>query len=332
MYYIKINMSIHCYLGIFESKTMVWYTKHMIHRYTYQKLTWIDLESPSQEEVRTVMDELGIDPLIAEELLAPTLRPRIDVENGYFYLVLHFPVIKHSHADSTPQEIDFVVGKDWMVTTHYDSIDPLHTFSRIFETNSIIDNGATWGHAGDLFFHMTSTLYESIGHELEHIEDRLKYTEEDVFDGHEKEMVLSLSLIGRDLLRFKQVLGPHKTMLDSLSGAAEPIFGTAFARKTRSVVGEYYRVWHTIETHIASLDELRETNNSLLTTKQNETIKTFTILAFATLPMTLVASVFGMNTQNAPFIGRPDDFWIVLSIMVILAMLCLLYFKHKHWL
>lgn len=304
----------------------------MVHRYTYQDLTWIDLESPTQEEVRSVMEEFSLDPLIAEELLTSTLRPRIDIRDDYFYLVLHFPALKHTHTDSIDQEIDFVVGKQWMITTHYDSIDPLHTFSRIFEVNSMINPNISWNHAGDMFFHMTTTLYDSASHELEHIEDRLEKAEQDVFDGHEKEMVLSLSMIGRDLLDFKQALGPHKTMLDSLFAATESLFGSSFSQKIRAIVGEYYRIWNAVETHMALLHELRETNNSLLTTKQNETIKTFTILAFATLPMTLVASVFGMNTQHAPFIGRPDDFWIVLALMVILAMLCLLYFKHKHWL
>lgn len=304
----------------------------MIHRYTYQSLTWVDLESPTQEEVRGVMEEFGIDPMIAEELLTPTLRPRIDIRDDYFYLVLHFPALKHSHASSSDQEIDYVVGRNWMITTCYDNIDPLHTFSKIFEVNTMVNRETLWTHAGDMFFHMMTTLYNSVGHELEHIEDRLEKAEEDVFDGHEKETVLSLSVIGRDLLDFKQTLGPHKTMLDSLFTATESLFTPSFSQKIRNIVGEYYRIWNAVETQTASLHELRETNNSLLTTKQNETIKTFTILAFTTLPMTLVASVFGMNTAHAPFVGRPDDFWIVLAIMIILALFCLIYFKHKHWL
>jgi magnesium transporter len=304
----------------------------MIHRYTYQSLTWVDLESPTQEEVRGVMEEFGIDVLVAEELLTPTLRPRIDIRDDYFYLVLRFPALKHTHTNGTDQEIDFVVGKSWMITTHYDSIDPLHTFSKVFEVSSMVGHNVSWTHAGDMFFNMITTLYGAVSYELEHIEARLEKAEEDVFDGHEKEMVLSLSMIGRDLLDFKQALGPHKTTLDSLFAATEPLFDASFSKRIRAIVGEYYRIWNAVETQTASLHELRETNNSLLTTKQNETIKTFTILAFTTLPMTLVASVFGMNTTHAPFVGRPDDFWIVLAIMIILALLCLIYFKHKHWL
>lgn len=317
---------------VFEVPYALCYTQFMIHRYTHEALTWIDLESPTTEEIRLLMEEFSLDPLIAEELLSSTLRPRIDIRNDYFYLVLHFPALQHSHKSSMDQEVDFIVGKNWMITTRYDTVDPFHTFSKIFEVNSMLDRTVTWNHAGDMFFQMASTLYASVSNELEHLEDRLERAEEDVFDGREKEMVLSLSMIGRDLLNFRQALVPHKTMLDSLYTATEPLFGNSFSQKIHSIIGEYYRLWNNVETHSASLHELRETNNSLLTTKQNETIKTFTILAFSTLPMTVVASIFGMNTENAPFIGRQDDFWIVITLMVTVGLLCLLYFKYKHWL
>lgn len=304
----------------------------MVHRYTHDSLTWIDLESPTQDEVRGLMEEFDIDPLIAEELINPTLRSRIDMRDAYFYLVLHFPALKHSHSAQADQEVDFIVGKDWIITTRYDSIDPLHTFSKIFEVNSILDKTSAWKHAGHIFFHMTSTLYRSLTHELEHIEDRLETAEASIFDGLEKQMVMELSRIGRDLLDLHQILGPHKSMLDSLFTATEPLFGSEFAREVRMLIGEYYRTWNVVDAHGASLRELRETNNSLLTTKQNETVKTFTILAFTTLPMTLVASVFGMNTVHAPIVGGENDFLVIIAIMGLLGLGCLLYFKYKHWL
>jgi magnesium transporter len=306
--------------------------KCMIHRYTHDSLTWIDLESPAQEEVRGLMEEFDIDPLIAEELINPTLRSRIDMRDTYFYLVLHFPALRHSHSiEQIDQEVDFIVGKNWIITTRYDSIDPFHTFSKIFEVNSILDKTTGWQHAGHIFFHMTSTLYTSLVHELEHIEDRLEVAEASIFDGMEKEMVMELSRIGRDLLDLHQILGPHKTMLDSLFNATEPLFGIEFGREVRMLIGEYYRTWNIVDAHGASLRELRETNNSLLTTKQNEITKLFTILAFVTFPLSLFASIFGMNTAYTPILGGPYDFWVIVGIMTLCAVCFFAYFKHKHW-
>jgi magnesium transporter len=80
-----------------------------------------------------------------------------------------------------------------------------------------------------------------------------------------------------------------------------------------------------------SLHELRETNNSLLTTKQNETMKVFTILAFVTLPLSLIASIFEMNTRYTPIIGLPFDFWIIIGGMAVMSIAMFSFFKFKKW-
>ena len=77
---------------------------------------------------------------------------------------------------------------------------------------------------------------------------------------------------------------------------------------------------------------LRETNNSLLTTKQNEVMKVFTIMAFVIFPLSLVAGIFGMNTAYIPIVGLPGDFWMVMGIMVVLGVLFLSFFMYKKWL
>jgi Mg2+ and Co2+ transporter CorA len=175
----------------------------MIHRHTKGTFRWVDLESPTTEEVRELMDEFSLDPQTAEDLLSPTLRPHVDSSEGYFYLVLHFPALKHSHTQSQDQEIDFIVGKDWIVTTRYDTIDPLNTFSKEFEVGSLLGKTVSWDHAGHLFYFMLSRIYAAIGDELEHLDDRLESAELNIFEGKEKEMVIELSRIGRDLLNLK---------------------------------------------------------------------------------------------------------------------------------
>jgi magnesium transporter len=145
-------------------------------------------------------------------------------------------------------------------------------------------------------------------------------------------MVLELSKIARDLLNFTQALGPHNEMLGSIEKPGVALFGYEYARNIRSTQGEYDRLDNAIRAHHASLQELRETNNSLLTTKQNEIMKIFTIMAFVTFPLSLVSSIFGMNTQFIPIIGHPLDFWIIIGGMLSVAIAFFAYFKYKNWL
>jgi magnesium transporter len=69
----------------------------------------------------------------------------------------------------------------------------------------------------------------------------------------------------------------------------------------------------------------------MLSTKQNEIMKIFTILAFVTLPLSLIAAVFGMNTTFIPIVGLPNDFWIIIGIMIITSLAMFAYFKYKKW-
>lgn len=301
-------------------------------RNTYRDLVWIDLESPSDAEVRALMEEFAIDPVIAGELLLPSLKPRVEVGDGYLYLVLHFPALKHTHTHSPAQEIDFIVGKSFIITTRYDSIDPLHEFSKVFEVNSILDKSSIGDHAGYVFYYMLRELYESLEHEIETIEDLLIDVEEAIFEGREREMVERISLVARDLLRMRQTLHPHSDILHSLEENGNLTFGKSFSGHLRAVINEYYRIDHSIESKWEWLLELRRTNDSLVSTKQNDVTLALTIMAFFTFPVSMIASLFGMNVEHSPVVGHPFDFWIVLGIIGVTMLGLVAFFKYKKWL
>jgi magnesium transporter len=70
----------------------------------------------------------------------------------------------------------------------------------------------------------------------------------------------------------------------------------------------------------------------MLTTRQNEIIKNLTIMAFITFPLTLLSSMFGMNTTSSPILGHPADFWIIVGIMLSGGVGFFTFFKYKRWL
>ena len=72
----------------------------MHSRYEHNGLIWVDLESPSRDEVQDIMDEFAIAPLIAEELLLPATKPRVEFYQDYVYLVLHFPALQAVYAEA----------------------------------------------------------------------------------------------------------------------------------------------------------------------------------------------------------------------------------------
>lgn len=303
----------------------------MISKYEHKNLTWIDIEKPTREEVLEVMEEYHVHPLAGNELLSPTLRPKVDVYNDQIYMILHFPAVSHSHGKSGGQEIDFIIGKDFLITTHYELIDPLHEFSRVFEVNSILDKSNIGDHAGFLFFYIVRELYKNLIIELDHINLQLENIEERIFSGEESDMVRVISNVNRDLLNVRQAIRPHKEILDSFEVAGRDFFGEDFAYHLRSISGEFYKVFNILEGHKETLLDLRDTNDSLLTTKTNEIMKVMTIMAFIFLPSAVISSVFGMNTKDMPFIGINLDFWYIIAMMFFTSSMIFIYFKFKKW-
>ena len=77
---------------------------------------------------------------------------------------------------------------------------------------------------------------------------------------------------------------------------------------------------------------MHHTNTSLLSTRTTEITKNLTIMAFITFPLTLLANIFGMNTENNPIIGSPYDFWIIVAMMVAGIISMFEFFRYKKWL
>jgi len=303
----------------------------MISRYTYKTLVWVDLESPTREEVREVMEEFHLHPIVGNELLEPTMRAKVEPYDEYVYLILHFPTILHKHNGETEQEVDFIVGRNFLITTHYELVDPLHEFSKIFEVNSMLDKSNIGEHAGFLFFYLIRQMYQTVLSELDRLDIKLEEIEASIFGDREVEMVQVISETNRDLLNFKQAIRHHKEVLESFEIAGRKLFGEDFVYYLRAILGEYYKASGILEGHKETLLDLRDTNDSLLTTRTNEIMKFLTIMAFVTFPLSLIASIFGMNTSFIPIVGNANDFWIVMGIMGFGTLGMFGFFKYKKW-
>lgn len=302
----------------------------------YKDVVWVDLENPTSIEARKLVEEFSLSPEIANELLSPTIRPRVDMSEKFIYLILHFPVSYSPHASDTEtkktQEIDFVIGKKFIITTHYDSIDALHDFSKVFEVQSILDKSDLGKHGGFIFFYMIQHFYKQMMNRIEKIRDLMNDIELKIFHGEEKQMVEEISRLNRVILTFKESLATHKEVLESFEIIGQKFFGEDFRYHLHTIVSEYHKVSSALENVKEYLGELRQTNDSLLTTKQNEIMKNLTVMAFVVLPLSLVATIFGMNAENLPIVGQDNDFIKIIFVMLILTLSMFIFFRTKKWL
>lgn len=303
----------------------------MISKYTYKGLTWIDLESPTEEEVTRIMEDHGIPALVGQEMKTRSLHSKVDLYPSFIYLILHFPQVSHSESHGVEKEIDFVIGNDFIITTHYEFIDALHEFSKTFEVDAILEKRMDIDHAGFLFFHLLKSLYVHSRYQLNDVNIALKDTEKKIFEGTEGNMVVKISNINRTLLDFKQALRFHREVLDSFDVAAKQFFGPKFGYYISSIVSEYNKTQSILDSHKEILDDLRVTNDSLLANKTKETMKMLTIITFLISPISVISNIFVINSE---FLGikNPSPYYWVLGLMFITSFLAFIYIKFKKWL
>lgn len=307
----------------------------MIKTNIYRNLEWIDVDSPTKDDVSLLIKKYNLHPLVGEELLSPSRKPKVDTFGNHLFLALQIP-IRSKNGNNKYQviekEIDFIIGNNFIITSKNGIIEPLHNFAKILEANTILDKGMGKEHAGLLFYYMVKKIYDHMRNDLENIKDALGEAENHVFLGHERKMVEVLSELSRELIDFKQTTGLHKETLESFKNIPNDLLGEDFKHFTEDLRAEYTSIHDLVSSNRELLYDLRDTNDSLLSAKQNESMKLFSILAFVTFPLTLFLDLFMLPTTHTPIIGNPYDWEILTGIVVLAALSMFYFFKRKEWL
>ncbi len=301
----------------------------MIERYTHKKVTWLDVMNPTPEEIREITQEAKIPIDFTHDLTVMVPHSETFHEKGALKITLDFPIVKRTDINH-PHEIKFIVTKTHLVTIRFEDIESVHHFAKEFEVMCMLKNEQKTT-PPRLFLTMLNYIYDAMYAKLDFLESKMKDIEEEIFNEHEREMVFELSAVSRRLITFKQTLSAHENALLRLRSS----LGSAFSKQLEPAVDKLEHHYRNLNRHAFALantlDDLRTTNMALLSTKQNETMKIFTILAFITFPLTLFTSMFGMNTIATPIVGTPGDFWVILTIMVIVSIFFFVFFKYKKW-
>jgi magnesium transporter len=304
----------------------------MVTRHKRGKITWVDLESPTREELSQIMREFSIDSRVEDEIASTTPYPLVISSTKYVYMVLHFPTTDPSGGTKN-QEVDFIVGKNFLITARYEIIKTIHNLHKVFEAEELLGLHGSIYTAETLLERVLRRMYTAIREEMETISESLDRIEHDIFTGKEKQTVRIISETNRILLRFDTTLKQHAeslpTFLSELSGST--FFGKKFEQHAIHIEAEHDHIASLVSSYRDVAAELRDTNDSLLSASQNEVMKTLTVITFTILPLSLIASLFQMNV-NTPLRDDPNSFWAILAGMLIISGVLTLLAKRKKWL
>jgi magnesium transporter len=302
----------------------------MLERFSQGKLTWVDLLNPTGDEIREVMEEANLPPELVHDLSAPVPRSGAVAHGGTVKVTLDYPIVKRTDINH-PHEIKLLATKTHLITVHYEDIEALYRFRKEFELITILKTAQKRTTGGHLLIAVMNMLYNSLNAKLDYLESRLTTIEAEIFKEREREMVVEISQVSRRIISFRHVLASHKRILNTLTTCMEEVFSKEQVASVHELIAQFEFLTSRVLSIKETLSELSDTNFALLTTKQNEIMKMFTILAFITFPLTLFTSTFGMNTEYTPILGQSNDFWIIVAIMAVVSVFFFALFRFKRW-
>lgn len=296
-----------------------------------EKVRWIDMEQPNADDMRKIGKEFNLHPLIMKEFITPTLRPKAVQYGGSLYLAIHIPLFDAKEKTTFPAEVDIILTKDALITSHDKDIFQLTDFFKELQKNEDTRRSIMGERPDNLLHQILEILLESCFPKLDHIVEKLDKIETEIFAGHETEMVFEISVVKRDILNFRRTMKPQKSVIESLSQRDSELISPALKPYFQDLVGTVIRIWNVLENLKETIESLEGTNNSLLSNKLDMTMKILTIFSAIMLPLTVYSNILAMSA-HIPFGSNPHGFWIHISIMLCIALFTISVFKVKKWL
>jgi len=294
-------------------------------------IRWLHIPKPRHNAQEWLQQHFEFHPLDYEDIYSRNQRPKVDRYDDYLFVVLQFPRYDRARERLSVVEIDIFVGPDYVITMPNADLEPIDSlFARCRESEEVragyFEKGAAFllyklvDHAVDASFPMLRKM----GQKLERIED-------DIFEGKSDEVVRDISNAKQEIITFRRIVRPQRVAFRDLERAMDVVAPEELDVYFDDVIDASERIWDTLENYKEVIEGLESTNESVLSHNVNDTLRVLTSITVIVLPLTLLASVFGMNVAF-PGEGEAVAFVFIMIAMLIVFLGMAAFFRLRGWL
>jgi magnesium transporter len=293
-------------------------------------LRWVNVERPRQSERAWLEEHFDFHPLDYEDVFSRNQRPKVDEYDDYLFVVLHFPVYDKTVGRLNAAELDIFVGPDFLVTLPNEPLPPIeYLFERCRTREDLREQLFAKG-PGYLLYKIVDDCVDASFPMLRKMGNKLEHLEADIFEGRSREVVRDISNVKQEIINFRKIVRPQRGALKDLE-------------RTKRYIPEdleiYFddmndaseRVWDMLENFKEIVEALESTNESVLSHELNDTFRILTAISVVVLPLTLIASIWGMNS-HVPGQDSTAGFWLVMGLMAVALVAMVITFRRKRWL
>ena len=297
-------------------------------------VTWLNIESPTEVETAWLAEHYEFHPLDLEDVLSRRRqRAKIDEYADYLFIVLHFPRFDKRAGRLQAAELNIFVAEDLVITLPNEPLKPLSSlWSRCERGDEAREQYMSKG-SGFLLYEIVDTMYDYCFPILDKIGFKLDSIEDALFEGESDDLVRDISNTKQEIINYRRIVKPQRTTLRLLDRSTQRYAPQDLDIYFDDIVDKSERIWDLLENYKEVAEALEATNESVITHKLNDIIRLLTILSAVVLPLSLIASIYGMNVDLLPF-AEDGAFSLIfpLILMVVIGIALLAWFRHKRWL
>jgi len=313
-------------------RTIVKEDKLHVEVVNYEGLTWVNIESPTIEDIEYLAQRYPFHALDLEDCLSRIQRPKIDEYEDYIFLVLHFPRFHKRTRVMTPSQVALFAGENYLVSVHSGELKPLANLFNDCQLNESARKEYMARSSGHLLYTIIDRLVDYCFPILNKINESLEDIEERVFSEATPQTVKETLNIRRRIIAFRRIIRPQVAILDSLEAKH-----WQFLKKGQELdiyfgnIGDHLdRIWDLLEDYREVVDIFSDSSNWLASHRIQEVMRIMAIAAATIGPLVVISGIYGMNVP-LPLGDSTLGFPILVGLMVVIFVLLIVFFRRRKW-
>ena len=251
-------------------------------------LTWVHLDRPDEDAVAELAERFGWHALDVEDVLSKRQRPKIDEYPDYLFVVLHFPFYDKSVQRLNAAELDVFLGPDYVVTLPTVELLPVtRLFSRVRddqrqrESSSRTAPGACSTRSSTTSSTTASRSSTRSGTSSTRSRTRCSRA-------RSVEVVRDLSNVKQEIISYRKIIKPQRSTLRVLERHVERFLPEELELYFDDIVDAAERIWDLLDNYKEVVEALEDTNESVISHRQNDVLRLLTLISVTMLPLTLI--------------------------------------------
>ena len=293
-------------------------------------LIWVEVTSPTPEDLATLGRAFGIHEVALEDLeIGERQRPKLEQypDQDQVLLVYYGATPGSGELPTRLWEVDLITGQNYLITSHGGGpVDPKPFIHRVKARRELASEGA-----GYLLYVALDELVDTFFPALDDIGERLVDVEEAVLAG-ETDVQGRILTIRKELIGVRRVVGPMRDAMVVLLRRDLGLFSAEAQRYLQDVYDHLILLSETIEDYQELLAGTLDANATLASNRVNTVARNLAAYAAIFAVVTMISGIYGMNFRHMPELGWRYGYGWAVGLMVMSATGLWLYFKRKGWL